>query len=136
MFLRTQIKRMYLKGKTCVFVGKLIIQKVNCFEESKLTSKLNSVNYSIEKNNSKTNCKSKINKLSNNINNNVTNKQKPINSNRVIKYKVRRKTIESGYDNKNDTDIYKIDEDVHNKIKVMNIPNHKTNLDRNTSLYH
>ena len=44
MFLRTQIKRMYLKGKTCVFVGKLIIQKVNCFEESKLTSKLNSVN--------------------------------------------------------------------------------------------
>ena len=29
MFLRTQIKRMYLKGKTCVFVGKLIIQKVN-----------------------------------------------------------------------------------------------------------
>ena len=100
------------------------------------SNKLNCVNYSIEKNNSKTKCKSKINKVSNNINNNLTNKQKPINSNRVIKYKVRRKTIESGYDNKNDTDIYKIDEDVHNKIKVMNISNHKTNLDRNTSLYH
>ena len=100
------------------------------------SNKLNCVYYSIEKNNSKTKCKSKINKVSNNINNNVTNKQKPINSNRVIKYKVRRKTIENGYDNKNDTDIYKIDEDVHNKIKVMNIPNHKTNLDRNTSLYH
>lgn len=100
------------------------------------SNKLNCVKYSIEKNNSKTKYKSKINKLSNNINNNVTNNQKPINSNRVIKYKVRRKTIECGYDNKYDTDIFKMDEDIHNKIKVMNIPNHKTNLDRNLSLYH
>ena len=59
-----------------------------------------------------------------------------MNSNRVNKYTFQRNTIASGYDEYDIEETLPIDDHVHNKIKIMSFTKHKTNLDRNLSLYH
>ena len=98
------------------------------------SNKLNNIKYYIEKGNSKIINKNKAN---NNIKQiyNITN---PVNSNRVTKYTTNRKTITSSHNNLyNSDDTFPLEDEIHNKIKIMGVPKRKTNLDKkNLSLFH
>ena len=97
------------------------------------SNKLNNIKYYL--NQKSPNIINKNKKL-NNINN-CPNNTKPINSNRVTKYTLQRKTITSVYNNNyNSKSTFPIDDENLNKIKIMNIPKHKNNLNKKLSLYH
>ena len=97
------------------------------------SNKLNNIKYYL---NQKSPNNVNKNKILNNINNCPSN-TKPINSNRVTKYTLQRKTITSVYNNKyNSKSTFPIDDENINKIKIMNIPKHKNNLNKKLSLYH
>jgi hypothetical protein len=98
------------------------------------SNKLNNIKYYIEKGNSKI-----INKNKTNTNiKQIYNKTNPVNSKRVTKYTINRKTITTDHNNLyNSDDTFPMEDEIRNKIKITNIPKHKTNLDKKySSLYH
>ena len=69
----------------------------------------------------------KLNKISN---------TKNININRIIKYKIQRKTIANNEINIENNDLFTFGDERHNNlIKIMDDPKKKNQLDTNFSLY-
>ena len=90
------------------------------------SDKLNNINNIIDKKNMKSKYRYTINNNINKIQNNPS---------RIIKYTIQRK-IKTNHENNYDNEQYfQNEDDFHNKIKIMTIPKHKTQLDQNLSLY-
>ena len=84
------------------------------------SNKLNNIKNNIDTKNIKT-------KYRNAINNNINKNQN--NPSRIIKYTIQRKTKTNHENNYDDEQYFQNGDDFHNKIKIMTIPKHKTQLD-------
>ena len=96
--------------------------------------KLNNIKNYLDKKNDKLKYRNKINST-NNSTNKTPNHINQINSNRIIKYKIQRKTLTNNRNNYISGGYIPIEDDAHNKIKNKNISKHKTQLDKNICLY-
>ena len=69
------------------------------------------------------------------INNQMTDKNANINSNRIVRKKIQRKTL-ANISNKYGKELYnEIGDEKHNNIKILDIPKYKTQLDKKLNLY-
>ena len=74
--------------------------------------------------------KFKIKKKINTVTANIPSQNNDNNGKRIIKYKIKRKSIPNNVDNLNfNISTNDIEEKPQNKIRIMNIPFHKTQLD-------